>query len=704
MKIKDNHLRDYLRVLMRRRYVVITFFILVLAAAIIMTFTAKPLYMANVKLIIEKNESSHLGNSRPYYFPYDPEFYETQYQIIKSVSVGRKVVRMLSLDSTYDDYMKGKPSGPNDAVSGDVQNNEGQERVEMLARSVSNSIVVNPIKDSRMVVISYYSPSPELAAMISNSVAQAYMDEILDMRMSISRHAVDWLTRKAEEEREKLEDSERALQEYKRKYDIVTLENRIAMVPEKLSEVANKIAVSETKRKEIEVLYEKVRNKRDDPRSIENIPAIANDAIVKQLREKVLSAEQNITELSKKYGPKHPAMIKAKEELEGLIRNKDREVVRAIESIRSEYELAREGEDNLRALAAKTKEDTLDLNEKFIQYSVLKREVETNKQLFDSILKKIKELDIAEDVKTVNVWVVEKATVPDAPAKPRKARNIFLSIMLGLLGGVGLAFFVEYLDNTVKSTEDIEERIDAPALGMVTLYKGEDKAIEKVILEDPHSVFAEGYRGIRTSMLLSRADKPPRNVLITSVSPQEGKTVTSVNLATTMAQSELSVLLIDGDLRRPRIHEIFGFDNDKGLSTYLAGAEGSGDIRKGHVENLSIITSGPIPPNPNELLNSSRLGMFIDDISSRFDMILWDSAPILTVTDSLILSKVLDGTVLVTRAGKTTHEELVRGLKSMDDIGSRLLGIIVNGFDIDKNEYGSRYYKNYYAYGGHSRS
>jgi succinoglycan biosynthesis transport protein ExoP len=726
---RDIHLRDYLKIVSKRRQTVFTFFGVVFAISLIVTFSATPMYMASAKVLIEKSQPGNLGPANMYYESYDPDFYETQYQLIRSVSVAQKVTKMLSLDKSYESYFKEDKKGFNiiggtiDWFKGVFQvilnvtgitrpepvapvkkdsEKEIEAKVNAIAKTISASIMVTPIKNSKLVNIGYMSSNPEFSALIVNTVAKAYIEDLLDMKMGSSRNAMRWLTEKADEERAKLDKSEKALQEYQRTKDIVTLENRIAMVPEKLSEVATKIAVSESKRKELESLYNKVKEVMRNPDKAETIPAIASDPTIQSLRAQIFKAEQNIGDMSKKFGQKHPAMITALADLKVLREKREQEIRRVVESVRNEYELARANEENFRKMASQTKSETLTLNEKFIQYEALKRETETSKQLFDAIIKKIKEQDITQDIRTVDVWVVEKAEVPKSAAKPNKAHDVLLGLVIGLMGGIGVAFFVEYLDNTVKSTEDVETRLGVPVLGVISLLKSGEKSMEEILLKEPHSVFAESYKVLRTAILLSSAVTPPKNVLVTSPSPGEGKTVTSVNLAMTIAQGAHRVLLIDSDLRKPRVHKIFGLDNSKGLSTYLAGASDMNIISKGVVPNLSIIPSGPIPPNPSELLSSGKMYDLMRALNEKFDIIIWDAAPLLTVTDSLVLSKLLDGTIIVTRAGQTTYESVSRALKSLNDIEAQFLGVVINGLHIRKNEYYYRYYN--YGYGSRDTS
>ncbi len=691
MEEKEIHLRDYLKIAYKRRYTVYTFFTIVFIVVLIGTLSSTPIYKASSKVLIEKSEPANLSMMYPYYTTYEPEFYETQYQLIKSTSVAQKVVKMLSLENTYESYFKGQKISPG----------EDKSKAGILADIISAGIAVSPVKNSKIVYVSFISTNPEFATLVANTVARAYIEEILEMKMSTSRYSIEWMTKKAEEEKAKLEKSEKALQEYMRANNIVTLQDKVALTPEKLSELNTQLTRAETKRKELESLYNTVMKQSANLRDAETIPAVASEPTIQSLRNQILKSEQNLEEISKKYGKKHPAMIKAEEELRVLQQKREQEIRRVIKSIKTEYELAKSNEANLRGMLSSTKAEALNLNEKFIQYGVLLREVETNRQLYDALIKKMKEQSVTEEIQTVNVWVVEKAEKPTSPIKPRKALNILLGIIVGLFGGIGLAFFIEYLDNTIKSPEDVETRLGVPVLGVIPLLESKEENIEEIILKEPQSIHAESYKTIRTAIMLSSASKPPQNIQITSMGPEEGKTVTSVNLATTIARSGYSVLLVDSDLRKPRIHRIFRLNNLSGLSTYLAGATFDIDtVLKRPLPNLTVIPSGPIPPNPSELLGSHRMGELLSVLNDKFDVIVWDSPPLMTITDSLILSKILDGTIIVTKAGKTTYDIVERGLKLLKgrretDIGSRVIGVVINGFDLKKSD---QYYYQYYNY------
>jgi capsular exopolysaccharide synthesis family protein len=719
MQEKEINLRDYLRIIDKRRYVVLTFLIVVFTLALLRTLTATPLYTAATKVLIERSDTNPLMGGY-HYVSYDPEFLETQTQIIKSSAVGRKVVKLLSLDETHDAYFPAedgaaslpgrlagwfgqlfetarKVAGVSNPPPEAKQLGEQEQRtarIESLARMISGGIDVEPVRESRIVNISFVSPNPEFATLIANSVAEAYIEELLEMRMASAGQTIKWMKAKADEERLKLEKAEQKLQQYMRDQDIVTIEDRVAIIPQKMAELSSELTRAETARKEHEALYAKVRDA--SPAEAETIPAVSGNPTVQSLRDQIIKAEQHIMELSKKYGPKHPVMKRARGDLNTLRGKKAQEIRRVVRSIKNEYDLARTKEEELHALLSRTKQEATNTNEKFIQYNILKREVEANRLLYDTLVQRMKEQSVTEQKQTVDVWVVEKAAPPRAPSAPNKMRNLLLAVVIGLFGGVGLAFFLEYLDHSVKTAEDAEERLRKPVLGMVPLLKDGNTDIEKIVKEAPGSVPAENYKAIRTSVLLSSAEKPPQSILVTSMAPEDGKTATAVNLAAAIAQSEKKVLLIDADLRRPRIHRIFGLVNQRGLSSYLAGASEMKILSKSSVNNLNILTAGPVPPNPSELLSSYRMGDLLRNVLKQYDFVLLDSPPIMTVTDSLVLSKIVEGTIMVVRSGRSTYDTVARGIKSLQDLNAHLLGLVINGLDIKKRAY---YYDKYYAYG-----
>jgi len=726
MDEKEIHLRDYLRIVSKRKGTIITFFLITIITVIIATFTATPLYLANTKVIIERNTSNSL-TSNYRYTPYDPEFLETQHQLIKSAAVVEKVVKTLNPEKVYDSFFSEKEKKT--SYIGGIKNwikeqflsfkeiigieklfssketvhKEIDQELEIpitkaqqLELVIKSGISVAPVANSRVVEIGYLSDNPAIAMKVANSVAQAYIDELVDMQMEVSGYSIGWMKKKSESQREKLEESERELQSYKKKYDIVTVENRLTVLPERLSELSKNLTKSETARKELLAIYNQVKNiKKED---LETIPMIVENASVDSVNQKILAAEQKISELSKKYGPKHPKMITVNNELKNLKEKKYQTLAAAVQTIQNEYLLAKSNERDLRELLERTKFQAGILGERSIQLNILQRKVDTNRYLYDALIKKMKEKGITERSQSVNVWVIEKAQLPKFPAKPRKKRNILLGIILGLFGGIGIAFFLEYLDNTVKTPEDVEERFNIPVISTIDLFKSKDENIVQNVFKETSSMIAESFKGLRTSVFLSSAENPPKSLLITSMTPGEGKSSVAACLAASIAQAGKKILLIDADMRRPVQHKNFSCENIAGLSSLLAGVSKEDEsIHKNMLENLDLITAGPVPPNPSELLSSVKMKNMLTKFSDSHDMIIIDTPPLVSVTDPAILSQNVDGVIIVTWSGKTTHEILGKGLKQLEEVGAPLTGLVLNRFNARKSGYYYNYGDYYYS-------
>lgn len=710
---EEGQLLDVIRVVKKRRHVLLVFFLTVVTLASMITFFMTPLYEGKTQVLIERVEGSDLtGSYRG--GSYDPIFYKTQFQLIRSRAVARRVVNNLSLRDNYDAFV-GKTSHTSSplrfaltglkSITGWIRdffkpdNASSDEdatlsKDEMLIKSISEQILVRPVGGSRIVNISYRSPNPELAALIANTTAKAYIEETLDMKLSATRRSLQWMTKKAETEAQKLRQSEIELQRYMKENNIVTIEDRMTVTPEKLSEINIQLVRSHSRRKELEALYSKVRKVGRNYREATTVSAISSDPSLQAIRSQIVATEKSIMELSNKYGPKHPYMVKVKGDLQVLKLKRNQEIDRLVESIKNEYELAQANERSLRSQLNSTKTEALLLNEKFIQYGALKRVVNTNRQLYDALMLKLKEKSITEETQPVNLWIVEEAITPVKPAKPSVAMNLLLAALVGGFGGLGLVLSLEYFDNTIKDPEDVEAKLGIPVLTTVNRWRDATKSLDHAVWDDPQSSFADSYRALRTSIQLSFPDSPPKKILLTSSIMGEGKTTTSVNLAFALAHAENRVLLIEGDLRKPRLYKMLKINNAKGLSSYLAGAVDTNIIQKGPMPKLAIIPAGPIPPNPSELLTSKRMKLLLDSMSEEFDFIICDSPPLLPVADTRILSRLFDGVILISKSGVTTYELLGRSRKLLGDMGARVLGLVINAFDSEKSGY---YYQDYYA-------
>ncbi len=719
------HLREYLAVILKRKKTIFTVLILTFVTVAIATYTATPTYTASSQVLIERNNSSRAINGGSAYYRWDPDFLTTQFELIRSTNVTHRVVKHLNLDTKYRSYfftkrsdglfsfltsyvneikvfIKNLLSSDSNNTTGETKNtdslfsNEQKTDADIIASMILGNLSIHPVTKTKTSIISYSNENPAMARLVTNAIIQAYMDQILEIKLASSNYSLKWMTSKANEERKKLERSEIALQQYMRDNDLVTVENKLAVYPQRLSEFSSQLSKAQAEQQEYESLNSQIKRLGTDYDNIETISVFSQNNVLQNLREKTFIAEQKIKDLSKKYGYKHPVMINAKAEHALLLKEKKFEVERIIKSTRNTYELAKSKEANLKQLLAKTKNEMLNINERFTQYSIMKRDVDMNRVLYDSLTSSIKTANVTEQSQDIKVWVIKKASLPGAPSKPQKKKNLMLGLVAGLLGGIGLAFFIEYLDNTVKDGKDVEQRFGLTVLGTVEEITTKQDQIETHLVSNPLSPLAENYRLIRSSLLLSSPDHPPRSILVTSMSPKEGKTSTTCNLARILAQNGKKVLIIDCDMRRPRTHSVFDTPNSYGLSNYLTGDKKQSPIKAIPDEPMSLISSGPIPPNPAELLQSQRMALLMQETMEIYDFVLLDSPPIQRVTDSLTLSKIVDGVLLISRSGKTTYDDLESGLKKLHAIHTPILGMVVNGIVRSKKDSG--YYGYYECY------
>lgn len=712
---EEIHLRDYLRVIQKRRYVVGLVFVVTMLMVIFITARTVPVYEASTQVLVEKSESTSLVGQNVS-TAFDPEFYETQRQLIISQNVARKVVDLLELEKNWRIYFPDKvkdeasfvgtvktwvksllPKGKSADASGSPIPQAPSSERDRLADLLKENIQVKPVKQSRIMNISFQSEHPDFSRLVANTIAEAYKEEVMAMQMDASGYALKWMTAKAEEQRENLAKAERALQQYMKQHDIVTVEDKVAVLPQQLSDLTTRLAEAQAQKNVAGNIYRQFEEARERKGSLESMSAVASSKDVQDINALVRAAEQQVNDLSKKFGPKHPTMIEARGKLGDILRQKDAAIGKIFGAVKSQYDVAVAQEESLRASLEKIKGDTMGMNEKLTEYNVLKRDVDSIKALYDALVMKAKEKGVTENTQKVNVWMTQLAQTPESPIKPRPMRNLLLGLVLGLFGGLGCAFFVEYLDNTVKDPEEAERRFGMSVIGVIELLKkGQDP--DNHVSEEPLSSFAESYKSLRTAVLLSSAETPPKRLMITSMSPQEGKTTTAINLARSVAQTDRKVLVIDTDLRRPRLHKAFHLDNSAGLSSYLSGASQALSIQPAQEQNLSVMTSGPIPPNPSELLGSRRFGELLDKVGQQYDMVILDSPPVLSATDSLVISKLADGVVIVCYTAKTTYDRLQRGLKSLREINPHILGLVLNAMDMKKSNYYSYYgYYQYYS-------
>jgi len=725
-------LRDYLRVFLKRRWTVITVFAVTVLTVAIHAFTATPIYQATTRLIIDKENPNVVSIQEVMAVDASgTDYYQTQYKIIESRSVAREVIRRLNLldneefsPRPKDTLLSKLKTSMVETASSTVETiaslfrrekapGEPSEQEDAENRVISaflERIDVSPIRNSRLVDVSFEAKDPVLAGKIVNTLAAAYIDQNLETKLRAVQDAVRWLQTRIEEERKKVEKAEQALLKYKEQHDIVTdFSSDVEKVTaQKLAQLNTQVVEAESKRVEAETRYQQAAAMSGSPEMLDSVPEVLNNDLIRQIKSMEVDLYKRMSELSKKYGEQHPQMIAIESELKTLQKRKAQEITRVINSLRNEYKVAEAKEKSLKAALEKQKKESLDLNQKAIQYTVLSREAESAKQMYDLLIKRFKETSLTEDMRTGNIRIIDRAEVPKSPVRPKKMFNILLAVILGIVAGTGLAFFFEYLDNTLKLPEDIQKYLRVPYLGPVPAMALDGKPESKeqpelVTLHSPKSTASEAYRGIRTSVLFSSAEKPPQVLLISSAAPQEGKTSTALNLAITMAQSGGKVILLDGDMRKPSLHKVFGFPKEKGLSSVLVGNCLFQDVLLNTpVPNLDMIPCGPIPPNPSEILGSPRMAHLLEELRKSYDRVIIDTPPITAVTDAAVLGRMVDGAVVVVRAGATPREIVRNGLIQLQAVSSPILGVVLNGVDMNRD--GSYYYQYYYYYYGEDGS
>ncbi len=473
---------------------------------------------------------------------------------------------------------------------------------------------------------------------------------------------------------------------------------------QRLSELNEALTKAESDRIAKEALYKQTRN-----RNYDSLPPILENTLIQELKQAYIQLDAEYMRRSETFKPEYPEMVRLKNQMETIRKRLDAEMGRIIAGIKNDYESSLRRESLLRESFRRQKAKAMEMKQKAIQYNILKREADTNRDLYNALLQRMKEAGVSAGITASNIQIVDGAELPTKPFKPNKRLNLLLATVVGLFLGLGLAFFFEYLDNTIKTPEDVEQLIQLPSFGMIPeisyerrrrLDEGTVYPVELVTFGHPKSMLSEAYRNVRTSILLSFSEKPPKRIAISSPNPAEGKTTTVINTAIALSQTGARVLIIDSDMRKPRVHAVFGEENGVGLSNFLSGnAELRSVIKKANIPNLYYIPSGPIPPNPSELLGSSLFKTTMQFLGEKFDHIILDSPPVLGFADSIILSASVDGTLLVVSGGKTPRETLQRAKDVLDQVNAKILGVVINQVDIGRSDYGYYYYRYHYYYG-----
>jgi capsular exopolysaccharide synthesis family protein len=710
-------LHDYLRILRKHRWMILTVVVVMATVVTIVSFRMSPIFQASTRLEIN-GELPDMATLQSLFLtlPTDQEFLETQVRILQSEELAMQTVRAMRL------FEKPEFSVRAAGVAAGTPFTPAEE--SLLIEQFRSHLQVQLVRSSRLMEIRFESTDPRLAADVANKLAELYIENNFRKKYDSTIQAQEWMAGQLRELREKMEKSHEALVKYEREKQIFAVNEGQNSTMQKLGDLSKELTTAEAERFSKESQLQLVKSRR-----IDDLPAVAANSFVNDMQRRLAQLSEEAAELRTTFGPNYPKLQKLEEQIAEVRAQMDREKQRVANRIESEYQAALKREQLLRDAVDRQKAEANKMNSELVEYSLLKREFDTNQQLYEGLLQRLKEAGLSAGLRANNIHVVDRARVPLSPVRPRKSINIALSLIVGLVLGAVLAIFNEYLDNSVKVPEEIESLVNLPALGVIPsavsingyqrkaygLSSGNgaktltaaDTALainqELTTLTQPHSVVSEAYRALRTSILLSTSKHPPQTILVTSGQPREGKTTTALNLAITLAQRGDRVVLIDSDLRRPRVHRAFKLPNDTGLSSYLAGVLTIDELPQPvpNIPKLYVVCSGPTPPNPAELLSSESMEALFRELRRQFDFVVLDSPPTITVADSMILAAHADGVVLVVHGGVTTRESLRQAHKMLASVNARMLGVVLNNVDVRSADY--QYYYTYY-YGDYYRN
>ena len=710
------HLTHYLKMLYKRRWTAATIFVLILGTVTVYTFTATRIFEAKTRLMIESDERNIVSFKQVVDEDQTKlDYYQTQYNILQSRSLARKTLDSLKLwetapfGGTSNEKVSlfrailGAPAAMISVFRGDDElttestvagADETAAQSSAIDRFLSG-LTVTPVRNSRLVDLKYRLPNAAMATSIANELAKNYIEQNLEYKFLASKEANDWLGERLAEQRKEVQSAEVALQKYREQNDAISLEDSENIVVQKLADLNAAVTRAKTTRIEKEALYNQLRASQSNPAALDTFPAILTNAFIQQQKSELASLQRQQAQLSEKLGDKHPDMQRVQAAIQNSQAKLNAEIAKVVQSVRSEYQTALAQENSLVSALNQQKGEALSMNRKAISYGVLARDVQGSKQIYDSLMQRAKETGVAGELKTSNIRVVDRAERPRAPVSPRAGRNILLGLFGGFMIACGLVFFFEYLDSHIKTPDDIKTHLGLSHLGLLPVINEKLLNGKYPLLSDgvPQN-FSEAFRGIRTNVLFATAQEGSRSVVVTSTGPGEGKSMVAGNMAVGLAQAGQRVLLIDADMRKPKIHEIFAIPQEPGLSNLLVGKSKASDVvRRTTVPGLWILSAGRTPPNPAELLGSTRFRDFVASLKEHFDWVLIDSPPVMAVTDASLVAHHASGVLFVIGAEMTSRHAAKRALDQLEQAQASFVGAVLNRVDLDRNPY---YYSDYY--------
>ena len=709
------HLFDRLAIIIKHWKSAVAVAVLVVAGMMYQTFTTVPLYRAQARIQIDEEQTTAQTDFKESSLVYsDPEpYYQTQYKILQGRDLALRAVKRLKLETVPEFNGRGATppfltqvirrikaqitapfrGNPGAAQPGPVRPaTENQQADAFLGR-----IQVVPVRGSRLVDVYFVSADPQFAARAVNVVAEEYVNENLEFRLSNTDKTLQWLTEEVAKQQNVVQASERMLAEYRENQNALSLEDRQNIIVSRLNQVNDAASRARTTRIQKEALYNQVVGAKDR----ESLTMIAANPFVQQLKTRIVELQRDKVRLEERYGDKHPDVQRVNGQIIDAQRQLDVEIDKSVAAIKSDYQAALDEEKQLGRDLEGQKGRATDLNRKSIDYSVLQREAESNRQVYESLLQREKELRVVSNSRANNVRLLDSAEVPGSPFTPNTRRAWMMALLFGLGLGIAAAFAIDYLDDTVKTPEDVTWRLHLNFLGLVPKVHGERHPLLSGPV--PHD-FGEAFRALRTALVASSGSDATHLIAITSTQPLEGKTTTAVNIALALAIGGARVLLIDADMRRPSLHRAMRLPNDRGLAELLSGKARMREVvQRCGDPNLLVIPAGVTPSNPSELLASDRMRAFLHQLATGpFDWVIIDTPPVLAVTDAVILAPLVHSVSFVVGAEMTRWRLAERAIETLQAGHPRSIAAILNRVDFDRNRYYySRYYghqyKSYYA-------
>ena len=708
---QESSLREYLRVLIKRKWLVISCVVGIFAVVAVASLRQTPIYEAYGQIAVNKSDSNLITfKDNVQVVDYDPNDLDTEVHIIQSDLLALQVIRQLNLDKRPE--FGGHPDQTQGNLVADPLQTDSRRTSSVLG-SFRGNLHVTLIPNTRIIEIHYTSTDPQLAASVVNTLAATYVEQNFKTKFESTMQASDWLSKQLIDLQMKVETSQEKLVRYQKEHEILGNDEKQNITTEKLDELNKELTVAESDRMQKEAVYRQTQS--NDPLVVAS--AILAEAggstspLLDKLREQEAALKIQVAEINTQFGPSYPKVAQLNNQIKEIDHQLQTETNKAVDHFRGQYLAALQRENLLHDSFEKQKQEANKLNESAIEYSLLKRDVESNRTLYEGLLEKLKEAGVTAGLRSNNFRILSAARTPYSPVEPNIPRNLAFALVLGIISGVGLAFLLENMDNTVRTPEQAQALSALPSLGMIPLgskttshgsrnrlaLTSSKEAVETVTQVRPQSQMAESYRALRTSLLLSNLGAPPKVIMVTSARPQEGKTTTSINTAIVLAQKGVRVLLIDADLRRPSIHKTLGMGPRSGLSNVLTGSATLQQtiVTSPVLQNLFILPAGTAPPNPAELLASSNMKDLVAELRGQYDHIVVDTPPTLSVTDAVVLSSRADATILVIRSGQTTKQALRRSRDILMQVNAHVAGVLLNAVDLTSPDY---YY--YYEYQG----